>query len=183
MERLRGQKIRYRRKVKIKEDGALYEYWTPGTSPPIFQLECPDFNLIKSIIDKLGPGGIITDDLAIFDLDNPDLGSTVESAQTLAIYAFHFGRRFNKAGPRSTRDTPLVFDTGASSGLSPFKCDLFSDYKPVEIEVKGVARVGSIIGGGIRLRRFKTRCGTKLLLQAYGYHFPVAGICLEPPQS
>ena len=167
----------------MKEDRALYESWTSGVSPPIFQLDCPDFNLIKPIIDKLGPGGIITDDLATFDLDNPDSGSTVESAQALAVHAFDFGRRFNKAGPRAARDTPLVFDTGASSGLSPFKCDFLSDYTPIKIDVKGVAGGGSIIGGGTILRRFKTRCGTKLLLPAHGYHFPEADIRLESPQS
>ena len=182
-ERRRGQRLRYRLRVKMKEDRALYESWTSGVSPPIFQLDCPDFNLIKPIIDKLGPGGIITDDLATFDLDKPDSGSTVESAQALAVHAFDFGRRFNKAGPRAARDTPLVFDTGASSGLSPFKCDFLSDYTPIKIDVKGVAGGGSIIGGGTILRRFKTRCGTKLLLPAHGYHFPEADIRLESPQS
>ena len=74
----------------MKEDRALYESWTSGVSPPIFQLDCPDFNLIKPIIDKLGPGGIITAGLTTFDLDNPDPGSTVESAQALVVHTFKF---------------------------------------------------------------------------------------------
>ena len=170
-------------KIKLKEDRAPYEAWTSGTSCPIFQLECPDFDLIKPIIEKLGPGGIITDDLAMFYLDNPDSGSTVESAQVLAIHAFNFGRRFNKVGPRAARDTPLVFDTGASSGLSPFKCNLLSDYKSVNVDVKCVAGGGSIIGGGTILRRLKIRYGTKLLIPSHGYHFPEADIRLESSHS
>ena len=124
-ERQRGQKSCHCCKAKMKEDRALYESWTSGASPPIFQLKCPDFNLVNPIIDKLGPGGIITDDLATFDLDNTDSGSTVESACALAVHAIDFGQRFNKAGHRAARDDPLVFDTGDSSGLSPFKYDLF----------------------------------------------------------
>ena len=60
----RSRKIMHRRKlkmlrrrVKLSEDRALYEAWTTG-SPPVFQLECPDIDLIKPILDKLGPGGI-----------------------------------------------------------------------------------------------------------------------------
>ena len=77
----------------------------------------------------------------------------------------------------------LVFDTEASPGLSPFKYIFLSDYKPVKMNVKGVTGGGSIIGGCTITRRFKTRCGTKLLLPAHGYHFPEADICLESPQS
>ena len=106
-EQRRGQTLHYRLKVKMKEDRTLYESWTSGVSPPSFQLDCPDFNLIKPIIDKLGPGDSITDGLATFNLDNPDSGSTVESAQALAVHAFDFGRRFNKACPRAARDIPF----------------------------------------------------------------------------
>ena len=146
-------------------------------------MECPDFNLIKPIIKRLGPGDIITGDLPTFNLDNPNSGSTVESAQALTVHAVDFGRRFNKAGPRAARDTPLVFDTGASSGLSPLKCNFLSDFKPAKIGVKCVTGGGSSIAGGTMLRRFKTCCGTKLLLTAHGYHFPEANIYLESPQS
>jgi hypothetical protein len=80
-------------------------------------LECPGFNLIKSIIDKLGLGDIINGDLITFDIDNHDSCSTVEIAQALAVHAFNFGQRFNKIGPRAERSTHLVFDTGANSGI------------------------------------------------------------------
>ena len=79
----RSRKIMYRRKlktlrrrVKLSEDRALYEAWTTG-SPPIFQLECPDVDLIKPILDKLGPGGIIGGDLDTFNLNITNPGGSI----------------------------------------------------------------------------------------------------------
>ena len=65
---------RLRRRVKLSEDRALYEAWTTG-SPPVFQLECPDIDLLKPILNKLGPGGIIGGDFDTFDLEIPNPGS------------------------------------------------------------------------------------------------------------
>ena len=76
-----------------------------------------------------------------------------------------------------------MYDTGASSGLTPFKSDFFDDYQAVDISVKGVAGGGSIVGSGTILRRFKTTCGATFHLLAHGFHMPKADIRLESPQS
>ena len=47
-----------RRRSKLRKDRALYQAWTSGTSSPVFQLECPDINLVQPLIERLGPGGI-----------------------------------------------------------------------------------------------------------------------------
>ena len=79
--------------------------------------------------------------------------------------------------------TPVVFDTGASGGLSPYKSD-FIDYEPVKIEVKGVAGMGQVIGRGTTLQKFTTRCGAKVCIPSpNSYHMPGADIRLESPQS
>ena len=65
------------RRVKLSEDRSLYEAWTTG-SPPIFQLEYPDVDLSKHMLDKLGPGGIIGGDLGTFDLEIPNPCGSVE---------------------------------------------------------------------------------------------------------
>ena len=122
-------------------------------------------------------------ELTTFALDTPDPSGTIEGARALAVHANDFGRLFNKAGPRAALKTPLVFDTGASSGLSPFRSDFLNNYEAVKISVKGVAGRGSIIGGGTILRKFTTRCGAKLFIPSHGYHFPEADIRLESPQS
>ena len=87
----------------------IYEAWTTGP-PPIFNLEYPDIKLIDPIIERLGPGRII-DDLAVFDLYTPDPEDSVDNVSALALHAFDFGKRFNKAETNSVYNCPLVFDT------------------------------------------------------------------------
>ena len=89
---------------------------------PFSNLECPDIKLIQTIIDRLGTGGII-DDLAVFDLDTPNPEYSVDNVSALVMHAFYFGRRFKKADTDSVSNCPLVFDTGASTGLSYLKSD------------------------------------------------------------
>ena len=170
-----------RQRVKFSEDRILYEAWTIG-SPPIFQLECPDIDLVKPILDKLGPGGIIGGDLGTFNLEVPNQGGSVEHINTLVVHAHDFGKQI-KASSQSVFSCLLVFDTGASSRLSPFKSDFLDDYKSVNIDVKGFSGGWSIVGGGAILRRFKICCGSTIHLPAHGYHMPNAAICLQSPQS
>ena len=99
--------------------------------------------MIETIIDRLSTGGII-DDLAVFDLDTPDPEYSVDTVSDLAIHAFDFGRRFNKADTNSVYNCPLVFDTGASTGISPFKSDFLDDYKNVTLVSKGLHEVSQL---------------------------------------
>ena len=78
--------------------------------------------MIETIVDKLGTGGII-DILAVFDLDTPDTEDSVDNVSALVVHTVDFGSRFNKAETGSVSNCPLVFDTGVSTGLSPFKSD------------------------------------------------------------
>ena len=117
-----ARSLRYRRNVQRLKARALYEAWTTGP-PPIFKLECPDIDLIKPIIDKLGPRGIISD-LPVFDLGSPNPEDYVDDVSALAVHAFDFGRQFNKVETGNAFDCPLVFDTGASTGLTQFTCNV-----------------------------------------------------------
>ena len=80
--------------------------------------------MIEPIIDSIGTGGII-DDLAVFDLDTPDPEYSVDNASSLALHAFDFGSRFNKADTDSVFKFPLVFYTGVITALSLFKPGFF----------------------------------------------------------
>ena len=73
--------------------------------------------MIEPIIYRIGPGRII-DCLDVFYLDTHDPEYSVDNVSTLAVRAFDFGRRFNKADTSSVSNCPLVSDTGASIGLS-----------------------------------------------------------------
>ena len=169
-ENQQARRLHLRYKVILLKDRALYEAWTTGP-PPNFNLDCPDIKLIETIIDRLVPGRII-DDLAVFDLDTPDLEDSVDNVSALAVHAFDFVRRFNKSKNNSVSNCPLVFDTGSSTGLSHFKSDFLCYYKKCHIGAKGIAGGRSIVGGGTILRKFTTHCGTTLYLPAHGYHMP-----------
>ena len=102
---------------QIFKDRALYEECSSGP-PPTFLLECPNITLAKSMLSGLGPGGI-KDDFDHFALEFRNSGSDVESVSALVARTQVYGRQFNKFGPAS-KICPLVFDTGASAGLTPF---------------------------------------------------------------
>ena len=76
-----------------------------------------------------------------------------------------------------------MFDTGASAGLTPYRCDCAPDYSKVNIKVQGVAGIGDIEGAGTILRRYRTRCGSTVYIPTLCYHMPAADIRLESPQS
>jgi len=76
-----------------------------------------------------------------------------------------------------------VWDTGASSGLSPFRSDFLSDYEEVNLPVRAVGSIGQVVGRGTVLRRFTTRTGKKVYLGARAYHMPASDVRLESPQS
>ena len=84
--------------------------------------------MIEPIIYRIGPGRII-DDLAVFDLNTPDPEYSFDNVSALALRSFNFGRCFNKTETNSVSNFPLVFDTGESTGLSPFKSDFFMTIK------------------------------------------------------
>ena len=78
--------------------------------------------------------------------------------------------------------TPLVFDTGATNDLTPYRAD-FLDYQKVDLDVKAVGSVGKIVGFGTVLYRLKTRCGHFVYRPGLAYHMPSADIRLMSPQA
>lgn len=58
-------------------------------------------------------------------------------------------------GPRPTfKDMPLIWDTGASSGLTPFRSD-FLTYEECDIPIKDVSQVNRVKGMGLAGYQFK----------------------------
>ena len=160
---------------------ALYLKLTESIPVTKFDLEEPCIDGIQKIIEKLGPRGII-ESLPRFELNCPGFGSN-DSVTALAFRAKCFERQYLQCEAGNVKTCPLIFDTGASSGLTPYRSDFMNDYKPVSIPVKGVAGGGQIVGTGTILRKFKSRCGEILYIPSHGYHMPDAQIRLESPQS
>jgi hypothetical protein len=79
------------------------------------------------------------------------------------------------------KDCPLVWDTGASFGLTPFRGD-FLDYVECKITVRDIARENTVIGVGTTLHKFKID-GNDVFLPCLSYHLPTAEVRLFSPQT
>ena len=79
------------------------------------------------------------------------------------------------------KSCPLVWDTGASFGLTPFRGD-FLDYAECSIPVNDIARTNMVVGIGTTLHKFKIN-DDKLFLLCLSYHLPTADVRLFSPQT
>ncbi len=82
---------------------------------------------------------------------------------------------------RNVTNTMLVWDTGASIGLTPFRSD-FIDYLPLEgVTVKDIARANSMLGIGTVMWKLPTTKGRPVFVPMVAYHMPDCNICLFSP--
>ena len=81
----------------------------------------------------------------------------------------------------SFRDCPLVWDTGASFGLTPFRGD-FIDYVECSIPVNDIARTNIVCGIGTTLHKFRIN-GEVIFIPCLSYHLPEADVRLFSPQT
>ena len=86
--------------------------------------------------------------------------------------------------PRKTRlkMCPLVWDTGASFGLTPFRED-FIDYVECNIKVNDIKEENTVIGIGTTLQKFRLSCGSPIWLPCLSYHMLTAKVRLFSPQT
>ena len=77
---------------------------------------------------------------------------------------------------------PLVYDTGASRGLTPFKRD-FLDYQAVHIPIKDIKRTNYVIGVGTVVNKMIATDGSVQFVPSIAYHMPDAAIRLHSPQT
>ena len=88
----------------------------------------------------------------------------------------------HSASGSAYEDTPLIFDTGASSGLTPFRAD-FITYHPCNIEIKDISKTNTVIGMGLAMYKIKASNGDELFVPFPTYHLESADIRLMSPQS
>lgn len=99
--------------------------------------------------------------------------------QVSSIYEMSNGNQDHN----SYRGMPLIWDTGASIGLTPFRSD-FIDYQLLEnVTVKDIARKNKVLGVGTVLWKFYTREGRECFLPLICYHVEHASIRLMSPQQ
>ena len=75
----------------------------------------------------------------------------------------------------------LIWDTGGSCGLTPFKSD-FIDYFECDIDVRDVTKVNKVIGIGTTLHKFVDDAGNDVYLPCVSYHLPTTDVRLFSPQ-
>ncbi len=77
---------------------------------------------------------------------------------------------------------PLILDTVASGGLSPFKAN-FVDYQPSNITLETAAHSNTVKGVGTLMWKFQTSKGKVVYLPQVGYEMPTSSVWLFSPQS
>jgi hypothetical protein len=75
----------------------------------------------------------------------------------------------------------LIWDTGASAGLTPFWSD-FIDYVECEIDVHDITKVNKVVGIGTTLHKFVDNNGNHVYLPCVSYHLPSLYVRLFSPQ-
>ena len=84
--------------------------------------------------------------------------------------------------PLDPKTLMLIWDTGASYGLTPFRSD-FIDYVKCDIPVKDVTKVNKVIGIGTTLHKFTDTNGLPVYLPCVSYHLPETDVRLFSPQT
>jgi hypothetical protein len=75
----------------------------------------------------------------------------------------------------------LIWDTGASAGLTPFRSD-FIDYVKCVIDVRDITKVNKVVGIGTMLHKFVDNNGNHVYLPCVSYHLPLTDVRLFSPQ-
>ena len=83
---------------------------------------------------------------------------------------------------KDPRTMMLVWDTGSSYGLTPFKSD-FIYYVECDIPVKDVTKVNKVIGIGTTLHKFIEINGQDIFLTCISYHLVQTYVYLFSPQT
>ena len=87
-------------------------------------------------------------------------------------------RTYNDRENKNPKDIILVWDTGASFGLTPFRSD-FIYYVEADIPVKDITKINQVVGIGTMLHKFKN----DISLTFVSYHIPTTYIRLFYPQT
>ncbi len=93
-----------------------------------------------------------------------------------------FENRSVPGGPKDPCTLILIWDTGASFGLTPF-CSDFIDYVECDIPVRDVTKVNRVMGIGTTIPKFTDVNGNPVYLPCVSYHLPETDVHLFSPQT
>ena len=141
------------REHKAKMDLVYYEAIVGSKIYPRFELHQPNISLLDREIARLGPGGLPLEHyFEDFALISPS-SDLEESVHALMARAGDFRRVFCGAQGGDAWNTPLIWDTGASTGLTPFRSDFCADFEEINMPIQAVGSTGTVTGRGTVLRQ------------------------------
>ena len=145
-------------------------------------MESNDVLTIEDYLDANPPDeSTLTIDYASYSRVPDNFFEYVESLNTYFFQAAEMSTASPKKESYSTM--PLIFDTGASIGLTPFRSD-FIDYMELDnVSVKDIARNNKVLGVGTVMWKFTNREGKEVFLPLVCYHVEHAAIRLLSPQQ
>ena len=91
-------------------------------------------------------------------------------------------KTYNDHENKTPKDLVLIWDTGESFGLTPFRNDLI-DYAEADIPVKDVTNINRVIGIGTTIHKFQNNQGKDVFLTFFSYHLPTTDVSLFYPQT
>jgi hypothetical protein len=108
------------------------------------------------------------------------------TAQSVAnrLNVFHFSLENNKHCNHGGlfESTPLVWDTGASLCLTPYRANFF-DHVEVNIPVKDVTKMKYVVGIGTVIYKFQNDKDKDVFHPCIAYHLPTADFRLFSSQT
>ena len=179
---LKARRRRWKRRV------VQHEYFLSGTDSNGFNPELPfssadidDFLDGMNLLDVMKTINGLS--LANHTENVQKLMSRVESVRLALLKG---PTRVNQAksilsAPPDFYTTPLIYDTGASFGLTPFKAD-FIDFQEVSIPVKDISKTNYVVGVGTVMYKIKATNGDELLVPGLSYYLPSCDVRLMSPQ-
>ena len=92
---------------------------TTRPRPPVFKIDkgIPR-DTLDTFVQRLGPGGL-DEDLLAFDLGSSS-PTPQEEINALFLRAVDYAEQYAHVEVNGYNDTPCIWDTGASSDLTPF---------------------------------------------------------------
>ena len=91
-------------------------------------------------------------------------------------------RSCNAFETNNPKSLVLIWDTGASFGLTPFR-SYFIEYVEADISEKDVTKINKVIGIGTTLQKFNNDKGKDFFLPCESYHIPQTDARLFSPQT
>ena len=131
----------------------------------------------RMTLESLGSSNI--DELSMED--HRDVAQSTVACANLFINNNNAFQSVSGHNNPSFKFCPIVWDTGASFGLTPFRKD-FITYEKVSITVTDITKANTVIGIGTVMWKFRTVSGKVIHLPMIAYHLPSTTIRLFSPQ-